>query len=99
MSWRGSMPRGVLDPYDSQDQPVFTPTDRRLLWHLENALAVAATSDGLRQLAVGLREYLTETCEHHWMHLPADDCCPAMRQCIWCHETTASGQGEPGEAP
>jgi hypothetical protein len=81
------MPRSVLDPWDSQGQPVFTPADRRMLWHVEGVLAVAATTDYLRDLVRDLAAYLRETCEHHWIDLPADDCCPAMRMCTWCHET------------
>jgi hypothetical protein len=91
MTWRENLPRSVLDPWDSQDQPVFTPADRRMLWHLENVVAVSATNDTLREADRDLRGYLDETCEHHWIALSADECCPAMRQCTWCHRTEDGG--------
>jgi hypothetical protein len=91
-SWRDRAPRSITDPCDSQGRPVFTSTDRRWLWHLESWLAVTAPQDSqLAQVRRDLAEYLQETCEHHWIHLPADGCCPAMRQCTWCHETEITG--------
>ena len=86
-TWRDRAPRSVTDPYDSQGQPVFTPVDRRWLWRIEGFLAIYGTNDGHRQMGRDLAEYLNETCEHHWIRLSADDCCPAMRQCTWCSET------------
>jgi hypothetical protein len=94
MTWRENLPRSVLDPWDSQGQPVFTPADRRMLWHIEGVLAVTATNDTLREVARDLRDYLVETCDHHWIALSADDCCPAMRQCTWCSYTEVA----PGRA-
>lgn len=93
-TWRTRAPRSLIDPLDSRGQPVATPTDRRWLWRLEGFLAVNGTNDLQRQMGSDLRAYLNETCEHHWIHLPADDCCEAARQCTWCHWTewqTADG--------
>lgn len=84
ITWRTRMPRGVLDPHCPHGEPVATPTDRRMLWHLEGLIAVAATSDMLRQAATDLRAYLDETCEHHWHDYEGDDVIPAHRQCLWC---------------
>jgi hypothetical protein len=83
-TWRTRMPRGVLDPRCPHGEPVTTPADRRMLWHLEGLIAVAATSDMLRQAAIDLRAYLDETCEHHWHDYEGDDVIPAHRQCLWC---------------
>ena len=86
-SWRDRAGRMILDPDDSQGRPVSTPVDRRWLWRVEHLLATCATNDPLRQLAADLRAYLNETCEHHWITLSADECCPEMRQCTWCCDT------------
>jgi hypothetical protein len=96
-TWREYFPRGVLDPYGPSGEPVFTPTDRRMLWHIEGVLSVSATSDALRELRLALYRYLCETCEHHWRESAASewrhpdtgelmDRIPAHRQCLWCSE-------------
>lgn len=92
-SWRDRAGRSVLDPEDPHGEPLETPLDRRWLWRLENNLAVSGGTAVLRQLATDLRQYLNETCEHHWLNYddtdgPPDDprSCP-FRQCLWCCET------------
>ena len=84
--WREGIPRGVLDPLGPRGEVIETPVDRRWLWHIENFLAVAATTDHQRELAGKLRRYLHETCDHHWQHYGAGDDIPAHRQCLWCTE-------------
>jgi hypothetical protein len=99
-TWRDRMPRGVLDPYGPHGEPIFTPTDRRMLWHLEGALTVAATNDTLRQLATDLRAYLNETCQHHWTDYDPETGIPAHRQCLWCCGVEWSVAGpDQGESP
>lgn len=85
-TWRDRAPRSILDLFGPRGELVPTPMDRRWLWRLEGMLAVSGTTDIMRQLGRDLAEYLHETCEHHWLPLSADDCCPAMRHCLWCSE-------------
>jgi hypothetical protein len=90
-TWLDRMPRSVVDPFDAHDQPVFTPTDRRMLWHIESTLAVfAPVGSRLARLAGDLRSYLNATCEHHWHEYQPDPAnendVPAHRQCMWCHD-------------
>jgi hypothetical protein len=107
LDWREVFPRGVLDPYGLDGEPIFTPTDRRLLWHVEGALAVLATTPALRDLRLALYRYLCDTCEHHWRDYAAEaggwrhpdtgealDGIPAHRQCLWCSEVEWAG-GKP----
>jgi hypothetical protein len=95
-TWREHFPRGVLDPYGPDDEPVFTSTDRRLLWHVERALPTAGSGE-LPALRLALYRYLCETCEHHWRDYEVSewrhpdtgvvmDRIPAHRQCLWCCE-------------
>jgi hypothetical protein len=106
-TWREIFPHGVLDPYGPDGEPVFTPTDRRLLWHVESSLAVLATTPALHDLRLAVYRYLCETCEHHWRDYGAEagewrhpdtgevmDSIPAHRQCLWCSEVEWAG-GEP----
>lgn len=85
-------PRAVTDPFCAHDHVVETPTDRRLLWHIEGFLAVRATTPEQRDLTRRLRSYLNASCEHHWHEsLTCCDptnasCVPAHRQCLWCHD-------------
>ena len=94
-AWREAFPRGVLDPFGPDGEPIFTSTDRRLLWHMENFLAVHATTEALHDLRLQLYRYLCETCEHHWREYEVsewrhpdtgvvEDAIPAHRQCLWC---------------
>lgn len=96
IDWREFFPRGVLDPFGPSGEPVFTPTDRRLLWYLESCLSVSAPGGG-GDLRLALYRYLCETCEHHWRESAAsgwrnpgtgevEDVMPAHRQCLWCSE-------------
>lgn len=94
-TWREHFPRGVLDPCGPDGEPVFTPTDRRMLWHLEGVLSAAAGGGG--DLRLALYRYLCETCEHHWRDYEVSewrhpdtgvvmDRIPAHKQCLWCSE-------------
>jgi len=85
-TWRDRAPRSILDPAGPRDELVPALADRRWLWHIEGMLAVAGTSDLLRQLGTDLRGYLTESCEHHWLPYQGDEDIPAHRQCLWCPE-------------
>lgn len=89
-----AFPRGVADPECPRGHVIETTTDHRLLWHLENTLAVAATNDTLRETARDLRRYLNETCQHHWHEHAAEGEIPARRQCLWCNVVTL----EPGDS-
>jgi hypothetical protein len=96
------MPRSVVDPFDAHDQPVFTSTDRRMLWHIESTLAACAPiGSRLSQLAGDLRSYLNATCEHHWSEYQPDpeneNDVPAHRQCLWCHDVEWLGPDAPSE--
>jgi hypothetical protein len=63
-----------------------TPIDRRWLWRIDDFLAVNATTDRQRQLGRDLRQYLAESCIHHFPRVsPAQDGIPSHRQCVWCH--------------
>lgn len=79
-----------------------TPMDRRWLWRLKGALAVSAPMGSyLRDLADDLRQYLNETCEHHWHEHKGDDIIARHRQCLWCAdvewlEPLASGETSRG---
>ena len=42
------------------------------------------TSQDRRWLGRDLRQYLNETCEHHWHTWDGDEDIPAHRQCSWC---------------
>lgn len=87
-NWRDRAGSGLLGPNDPHGNPITTSLDRRWLWRLECDLAVSATNDGQRQLASDLRQYLNETCEHHWMFYGAEenpDGIGAHRQCLWCN--------------
>jgi hypothetical protein len=89
-TWRDRAGSIVLDPNDPNGIPLPTPADRRWLWRIENALAVLATNDGLRQLGLDLRAYLAETCEHHMRHSGEGDA-PEYGQCLWCSEVVFEG--------
>jgi hypothetical protein len=86
VNWREYFPRGVQDPNGPDGEPLTTPTDRRLLWHIEGALAVLATTDYQRELHLALYRYLCETCEHHYRASPADEDFGAMAHCLWCND-------------
>ena len=89
-TWHDRMPASVTDLFNPNDELVTTPTDRRMLWHIESVLAVNAGNDRLRQLGRDLRSYLNETCGHHWSEYRPDptneDDIAAHRQCLWCHD-------------
>lgn len=83
-TWRDRAGRIILDPNGPSGQPISTPADRRWLWRIEGFLAVMANTGLQRALARDLRQYLNETCEHHWHDCAADEVIPAHRQCLWC---------------
>jgi hypothetical protein len=83
-TWRDRLPASMTDLEDPHGNPCLTPMDRRWLWRLEGFLAVAGTNDALRNMGRDLRQYLNETCDHHWTAYPGDPEIPAHRQCIWC---------------
>lgn len=84
-------PRGVLDPLCPSEHVITEPIDRRILWHLENMLAVSATTDYLRDQQWNLKRYLVQTCQHHWHAYEADEHISAFRQCLWCNDTQIEG--------
>ncbi|TDX84942.1 hypothetical protein [Amycolatopsis arida] len=85
-SWRERAGRIILDPHDPDGVPIDTPRDRRWLWRIEATLTTGATTDQQRLLARDLREYLRETCEHHWRPYSGDEHVSAHAQCLWCNQ-------------
>lgn len=87
----GSRPRQVFDPNGPGGEPIETPTDHRMLWHIHDRMATMAQHDRLRELYTFLGEYLRENCQHHWRDYPTcceppkPDCYPPHRQCLWCN--------------
>jgi hypothetical protein len=67
-------------------EPCFTTTDRRWLWRLEGFLAVNGTNPAHHEMQRDLRQYLDETCEHHWQDYKAEGDIAAHRQCTWCSD-------------
>lgn len=88
-TWRDHFPRSVLDPFCPSGHVVAESIERRMLWHLEGVLAVSATNDTLRLIARNLRDFLDETCQHHWHEYAPDPAnendVEAHRQCMWCN--------------
>lgn len=88
--WRHRAPASVLE-FDlcAQGDPDPTTQDRRWLWRLESFLAVYGTNDTLRGMGADLKQYLDETCEHHWHHdeVEGPERMEAFRQCSWCYDT------------
>lgn len=80
-STRASNP--LVSAYDRYGVPLVTPMDRRWLWLIEGALAVSSQHDS--QLLADLKQYLGETCEHHWLHYDSDEVVAAHVQCLWCN--------------
>lgn len=80
-------PRGVGDPFCPDGGRIRTPTDHRLLWHLETVLAVdARTGSRLDEVRQDLRRYLNARCDHHWHEYEGDGDIPAHWQCLWCND-------------
>ncbi len=69
-----------------RDEPDATTMDRRWLWRLESFLSVSGTRPIHQQMASDLRQYLNETCEHHWHDWDAEVGIAAHRQCLYCHD-------------
>jgi hypothetical protein len=90
-TWRERAGRGVLDPEDPRGNPLATPADRRWLWRVEGTLSVSAVNGTQRQLAADLYAYLTETCEHHYLHSEGDGDFEPHDQCLWCSEVEFTG--------
>lgn len=94
-----TLPRGVFDKYGPHGELIETPTDHRMLWNLENKLAVGATNDHLREAHALLLAYLQGNCQHHWQEYGKccdDPDCPYQphRQCLWCNDVEWTN--EPG---
>ncbi len=81
--WTQRAPRPLRTAYDPDGQPHGTSLDRRWLWRLENTLAVNNTGT-LTPLLADLRQYLDESCEHHWREFEGDDEFETFYQCLWC---------------
>mgnify|MGYP000303564488 CR=1 FL=1 len=79
-------PRGVMDPLCPSEHVISDSMDRRVLWHLENQLAVSATTDYLKDVQRNLRIYLNQTCRHHWHEDVGYEDMPSLRQCLWCND-------------
>ncbi len=92
-TWRERAGSAVLDPRDPHGQPISTPPDRRWLWRIEDLLTVSAANDAQQQLAADLHAYLTETCEHHWLHICDNKGFVPYDQCLWCRDVTVPGDG------
>lgn len=86
MSTVSYWPRGVLDPLCPHEHVITESLDRRVLWHLENQLAVRANTDELHAMRRNLSAYLHATCAHHWHDdVGYEDEPPLRRQCLWCN--------------
>jgi hypothetical protein len=83
-TWRDRAPRSIVDPFGPQDEFVASYTDRRWLCHLHNMLTIAGASDVLRQIGADLGQYLTETCQHHWLSYLGEDGSLSFRRCLRC---------------
>lgn len=85
--WADRAPASVLE-FDlcALGDPDPTSQDRRWLWRLESYLAVHGTTDGHRRMGRDLRQYLNETCGHHWHVWAGDEDIAAHRQCTWCSD-------------
>lgn len=90
--WSTRAPASVLE-YDLCAEGGTDPTsqDRRWLWRLENFIAVYGTNEGQHSMGRDLRQYLHETCEHHWHGFEAEAGIPAGRQCTWCSVVEITG--------
>lgn len=77
----------------SDGEPDATTLDRRWLWRLESFLAICGTNPGQHQMGRDLRQYLNETCVHHWHSHAAEGEIEAHRMCLYC------GDLEWGELP
>jgi hypothetical protein len=84
--WRDRAPANLLHTEGPDGEPCNTTTDRRWLWRLEKFLAVYGTDDIQRQMGSDLRQYLNETCDHHWTTYQGGGGIPAHRQCAWCSD-------------
>ncbi len=89
-TWRDRAPAMLLTTTDPDGEPCATPADRRWLWRLESALAINAPSGStLSVLGRDLRQFLNETCEHHWRvydNTGSGDWIASHRQCLWCSD-------------
>ncbi|MGW4127989.1 hypothetical protein [Amycolatopsis japonica] len=83
-NWRERAGRILLDPADPDGEPLTTPLDRRWLWRIEQVIAINGGNDTMRQLAFDLKQYLNETCEHHWRLYAREKDIPSHTQCLWC---------------
>lgn len=84
--WTDRAPAMLRAPEGPDGEQCPTPMDRRWLWRLEGFLAVSGTTGAHQAMSRDLREYLFETCEHHWRDYEADEEFAAHRQCLWCND-------------
>ena len=80
------LPRGVFDKCGPSGEVIETPTDHRMLWHLEHQLALAPQKPQVQEMHALLLAYLQGNCQHHWRDYEAEEgYCEAHRQCLWCN--------------
>lgn len=89
--WTNRASNPLVAAYDRYGVPLTTPMDRRWLWRIEGALAISSQHDS--QLLKDLKQYLYETCEHHWLHYDGDEVVAEHRQCMWCDTVDWKGEG------
>lgn len=87
--WTDRAPNTLVSPHDRYGVPLTTPMDRRWLWRIEGALAISSRHDS--QLLADLKQYLNETCEHHWLHYDGDEVVDEHEQCLWCNRVEWKG--------
>lgn len=80
-----ALPRGVFGATGPDGEPIATPTDHRMLWHVRDQMLGAIQTPYLRDLFEFLNDYLFATCEHHWRYHEGDGVYPTHRQCLWCN--------------
>lgn len=94
--WRDRAPNPLLSDLDMDGEPHNTGLDRRWLWRLEIALAINAPMGGtLDQLRQDLRQYLNETCQHHYKAYMGCEYIQAHSQCLWCNDVVWAIDGDP----
>lgn len=77
-------PRGVGDPFCPRGGHIKTPTDHRLLWHIESFLAVRAPMGSeIEDMRRDLKRYLNARCYHHWHEDEYEG--HRFWQCLWCN--------------
>ena len=79
-----SLPGGVFNKYGPDSEEIETPTDFRMLWYLENVLALGPQTEALKDAHSLLLAYLQGNCKHHWRGYGAEEgYFGAHLQCLW----------------